>query len=78
MKDLGLDWEAREVSVPIDRNSNNLDKHGCEKISEEEEKVLKEDGGARVYRALAARLKHLGQEELSRNMSCPNEDDMVN
>ena len=53
-------------------------------MAEEEERALKEDGRARIYRALTARLNYLGQDrtdiqyavkELSRKMSCPNEED---
>ena len=62
MQDLSLDEGAREVSVPIDKNRSNLNKNGEEKVLEEEERALKEDGRARIYRALTARLNYLGQD----------------
>ena len=62
MKGLFLDEHSREVTVPIDKNRNNLDKYGMEKCEEEEQKILKEDGRARTYRALTARLHYLGQD----------------
>ena len=83
MKEMSLDYDAREVVVPIDKNKNNLDKYGLEKPKEEIE--VGDKSLARKFRGMTARLNYLGQDrsdiqyavkELSSKMANPDEDDM--